>query len=90
MAELARLLRPNTGRCVVLVQSHQNLAVSLDSVYFSDVKITGVNIGGYICSVATAQRTAVVFKESISPELNEGGDEVRGVVGQKRVSDQIS
>jgi hypothetical protein len=77
----------------VLVQTHQNLLVSLDSVYFTEVAVRGVNIGGYVCSVVTARRTERVFVESFSPELNDE-QPVRAVsavcvVGKKRaIEDQ--
>jgi len=61
VTELARVLRPSCGRVVLLVQSHQHLAACLDSVYFSNITVMGVNIGGYICSVVTANRTSRVF-----------------------------
>lgn len=90
------MLRLGSGRCVLLVQSHQHLVSCLDSVYFTDVRIRGVNVGGYICSVVTARRTEQVFVESRSEALNEMavGEEERGagvhsgegsgVVGKKR------
>lgn len=86
------MLRPGSGRCVLLVQSHQHLVSCLDSVYFSQITITGVNIGGYICSIVTAQRTERLFKESISAELNEGTavDLAETNVGEKRCAAYLS
>lgn len=71
MTELARLLRPSVGRVVLLVQSHQHLAACLDSVYFRDIAVRGVNIGGYICSVVTANRTDRVFVPTFNTPIED-------------------
>ena len=65
-----------------LIQSHQHLISCLDSVYFTDTRTIGVNIGGFVCSVVVAQRTERVFQESLSAALNEV--EKEGIVGKKR------
>ena len=64
--EMARTLRPQ-GRCVILIQSYQHLIACLDSKYFENINITGVNIGGYVCAIVTAVRTNECFKH---PEQN--------------------
>jgi hypothetical protein len=51
---------------VVLIQSHQALVSSFDSVFFSKVNTIGVNIGGYICSVVVAHRSLVPFQRTFS------------------------
>ena len=82
MTELARLLRPGCGRVVLLVQSHQHLAACLDSVYFNDIKVVGVNIGGYICSVVTANRTSRVFVPTFSTPMED--QHIDLTIGMKR------
>ena len=86
IAEIARVLRPTTGRCVLLVQSHQHLVACLDSVYFSDIKVVGVNIGGYICSIVTAQRSKVEFQSVMVSEAQNGVEVLSetAVLGLKR------
>ncbi len=59
------MLAPSVGRCVVLAQTHQQLAVCLDSVYFSHLATRVVNIGGYVCYVVTARRSEVVFRTPV-------------------------
>jgi hypothetical protein len=89
VTEAARLLRLGTGRCVFLVQSHQNLVCCLDSVYFTDMHVRGINVGGYICSVVTARRTGRVYVESRSAALNEVESTADApVVGKKRAAEE--
>lgn len=76
------MLRTTTGRCVLLIQSHQHLVACLDSAYFCNIKVMGVNIGGYICSVVLAQRTSKVFELSYTAPVQEV--EEQPAVGAKR------
>lgn len=85
MTELARVLRPASGRVVLLVQSHQHLAACLDSVYFSDITVIGVNIGGYICSVVTANRTSRVYVPTFTTPIED--KIVESTIGVKRPAD---
>lgn len=80
------MLRPSTGRCVLLVQSHQHLVACLDSAYFSGIKVIGVNIGGYICTVVTAQRTSKEFELSYTAPVQDALSSVveQPAVGVKR------
>jgi len=63
--QIARVLVPSTGRVAILIQSHQHLVAVLDSQYFCDVAVRGANIGGFICSVVTAKRTGVLWREPV-------------------------
>ena len=55
--EIARILRPSVGRCVLLSQTFQQLQVCLDSHYFYNVRCREVNIGGYSCFLVMASRS---------------------------------
>ena len=78
------MLRPITGRCVVLLQSHQQFMTCLDSRYFHGMKIRGVNIGGCVCCIVTADRTDVSFASSLNENKN---DDV--VMEKKKNTDEM-
>ena len=63
--QVARVLRPGTGRAVFLLQSAQQLLSSLDCEYFKPftTESRGVNIGGYVCVAVVAYRSEKVFVE---------------------------
>lgn len=61
--EVARVLCPATGRVCFLLQAHQHLVSVLDSIYFTDTFVRGVNVGGFVCSFVTANRSPMVFVE---------------------------
>jgi hypothetical protein len=61
--EVARILCPSSGRVCFLLQAHQHLVSVLDSIYFCDTFVRGVNVGGFVCSLVTANRSPLVFVE---------------------------
>ena len=62
MEEIARLLRRSSGRCAIISQTYEQLLSCLDSVYFTDIKVRGINVGGYVCALITAKRSGAEFK----------------------------
>lgn len=73
--ELARVLAPSKGRCVLLAQTSQQLTNCLNSIYFHSIKSYPVNIGGYVACVITARRTEQVFQaQPILRHLEETDD----------------
>eukprot|EP01041_Mallomonas_annulata_P007441 gene7441-15221_t len=59
--EVARILRPDSGRVLFLTQSAEQPRSCLDSCYFHSVTVRGLNIGGAICVVIVAHRSSVKF-----------------------------
>lgn len=88
VTELARVLVPSTGRCVLLTQTHQQLANCLNSVYFEDCKVYPVNIGGYVASILTARRTAVRYvRQEVLQHIDKDKDQQRA---RKRPASDIT
>jgi hypothetical protein len=59
------VLRPGVGRAAFLLQSHQQLVSCLDSVYFKNIEVRPVNVGGYACSLVVAYRSEVIFVRAL-------------------------
>jgi len=81
IAELARVLRPSTGRCVLLSQTLQRLQVCLDSRFFAHFRSREVNVGGYLCYLVTATRSEAVWTSDADGD--EEGEETKAAKRQR-------
>jgi hypothetical protein len=52
---------------VILSPTFEQISACLDSIYYCKVSLRGVNIGGYICYIVQAHRSAIPF---VSPSAN--------------------